>query len=891
MIYDFYPAGFSPDERFIEWTQTIHRKGYALLWVENPEAEPDRRRWTGCCECPCCVSLGQYGLVLDRLVSSDARKLVFGGVFTRRGYIFDTSPITLELNTGTFCFSVRAPKGTDAFEALDVGLRYIMPADPEVIPKRSAAFFLNRLLHYSGSGSFDVTLDPNALRDADKTFFKLPRERFESEICSRAGEPYILEPLDDARLVFSRCALSVCFDKTQEGYAAAQHDLYLSFGGSFKISEGRELLLGLYGMEYMNRCGEIMFCPGCSGFIGANTADGSGQTTSWARFRGDYFSSPESAPLYTPKNGVLSALETPAAEFLDFSPPVPFFPWRNSSVSENLNVTEADDIICRMRTEILGNDIKAAQMRASSILNGSETVAVTPAGLCIGVNGTSWSWLRVAQTSNEPLPNVGISGITPMGKQMLLQRDCFITLTSRREFEEFGCFDLSLDIDGWRIKISDEDFDETIFIIKYCEGCSIRDKLAGNTAFERLWNSAYSKSKEKENYRGFVELVTSAEFEGVVVLNARAFADGSVMQPEVYAAVTLTGEEYLTCVFAAVRRSRISMVGGKLSVMPSPIDALIAYDSDGVTQSGELDYVCKTVGLEAVIEGSRTVKFVSRTEILPKSLIGEQLSEPQCVVLLGRADIQNGVAVYRFMIESEVSYRTLHKPVEAIVISAASMISDNGIVRFTLGGSLSMTKDEECDLFSYDTLSFEGVRIICGNNSAYEDMSNFRLRADRSAAREGSVAETFGAVPEQYIRKSEAASPDDLGFASITAPVRQGEMSTGWNGLIHRVALGDQGSLGAGLPLEFEFISAWNKGEYYFGVRLGGVFKERFSLQNILNIGFRSVSLTQNIKGTPVFKLNALTLKFLGLSVPPKSADLYLFGEGGKIGWYFGYAE
>ncbi|MBD5546057.1 MAG: hypothetical protein HDQ97_01410 [Lachnospiraceae bacterium] len=892
-MYEFYPEGFVPDDEFNKRAEMLRRRNFLLLWVENPEDNFKRWRWTGC-SCPGCISIGQYKLFLRRQRTSDSNEIKFNGMFMSGGIKFNTSEIVLSLSTGVMAFSISCPWGCNAFEALGAQIRYIMPADSEFAekgkPKKSAAEFSNTLLKYTGKSAFNITLDMNGLFDPKKTFISLPKEKFDSNLTDRAGDSYVLEPLNDAALVFARFAHSVCFDRKSRRQTTVRHDFYLSYSGSFRINDSREILPGLYGMEYMRGCDEITFCPGHSAFLGAEFPDyGNGAVTSWVSLRGDYYSMPESMPLYAPKNGILQTYETPAAVFSQPSKPVPFFPWSNTHISDNLNVNEADDVLYRVRCSVLAEDIEQTQLFSSE---NAEVTAVTPAGLCVGIDNSSWRWLGIAQTSAQPLPNVRINGITPEGKKKLLQKDCFIVITSKEEYLSFGSGDLSVSIDGWIIKLSEDEWNDSILIIKYCTGISVRDRLYDNPVFKRLLDSAYVGTLEKENFKGFIDAVSSERFEGVMLLNTLAEADKSKLSPEVYAAVAMTGEKYLNCAYAAIKRSKVDMINGNVNVALSQTDALIAYDSGGILQSDkDSDFTCKTVALEVIIQNSRVTSFTSRTEILPKRLLGERLSQPECIALLGRAEIENGIAVYRFSPENDVRYIPQSKPVEAVVISGVSMSAGNEQSRFILSGSLALTCEEKCDIFSFDELGFEGAAIVCNSENAYEELSGLRLCLDRSKAREGSVVEVFGACAEQYIGNSAAKSPEELGFLSITTPVRQGEIGTGWNGIIQRLALGKSGGLGADSPLYFDFICAWKDGKYYFGIQLRGVFSKQFTLQNLLNVGFQSVSLIKSEKGAPMFKLNSLTLKILGLSVPPKSADLFIFGDRGKVGWFFGYSE
>lgn len=833
---------------------------------------------------PKCVSVGRYRLFLESEISRDNEKILLKGSFAHDGYVFETSEIALNRSSGAFSFSIRAEKGVDAFKALGAEIRYIAPSEK---PGRSADFFANTFLHCTDGAEFSAALDPNALWDVSKTFVKLPNSRFVSELTDRVGEPYVLEPLPDAALVFARSARAVC---TEDGKKrTARHDFYLSFSGGFSVIGGREILLGLYGMEYFAKCDRIAFQAGCSAFLGADFSDEyeNGASTSWLSLTGDYYSAPESMPLYAPKDGVLQPFETPAACFSVFTEPVPFFPWRNARISDDLNADAADDTLYRRRRAVLDGAVEDSQLCRS---DEDETVAVTPSGLCAGVSGIVWNWLGIAQTSDEPLPNIRIRGVTPSGKKRLLQKDCFIALTSADEYREFGCGDISLELDGWKAELTEENWNGAILIIKLCRGFSVKDKLSGGAVFERLWNRAHVKGAAKENYRGFIETVTDERFEGVLLLNVRAYADESRLSPEVVAAVRMTGAEYLDGVYAAIRRGEVDMTSGSLRVLPSQIDALIAYSSEGLSDCVG-DYACKTVGLETVIQSSRVVSFTSRTELLPKSLLGERLTNPQRVTLIGRAEVQNGTAVYRFSTERGVSLFPESKPVEEIAINDACMSAENERSRFTLKGSLRFTNAAECDIFSYDELVFDGAAIVFGKDAALENWDNLRLLTSRSEPREGSLAETFGVFPREFIVSSAASSPDVLGYSSITAPARQSEMSADWSGLVFRVQLGGSGALGADSPLFFDLICAWKNGGYYFGVRTDGAFSRRFSVQNLLSVGFRSISLVKPENKPPCFKLNSLTLKILGLPMPPKSADLYLFGDGGKVGWFFGYAE
>ncbi len=890
-MYIFFPKGFTPDESVRKQAERLCGCDNALLWIEDPDGFPDNGKYVSAV-CPGCLAIGGYRLYLSEMVSSDTAGASFKGSFMHRNTRFATSEIRLDAESGTFTFSITSTESVDAFEALGAGIRYIMPDDLQTNSKfgRSSAYFINQVLKYTGNKEFNVTLCPSALFDTKKTFITIPDESFSSNLTDLMKNAHKLRPKENASLVFARYASSVYRDSKTKKQNTAGYNVYLTFNGSFAVENAKnpaELLFGLYGMEYMRGCDKVIFCPGYSAFLGDDFPDGDGQTTAWVSLCGDYFSCPESMPLYAPKDGILQIYESPAAVFANYSQPVPFFPWTNARFSENLDVANADNILYKQRERILSGNIKNAQLNSSG---DGEIVAVTPTGLCAGIDGTAWNWLGIAQTSDEPFPNIKICGITPEAKEKLLQKDCFIVISSKEEYKKFGTGEITIAADGWRTTISENNWDDAILIIKYNTGISVREKLAGNKKFEELLNGAYENAKEKESYAGFLETVSSERFEGIMLLNARAYPDYDKLSPDVGGVVSMTRAEYLKCVYAAVSRSRVDMPDGALKIMRSQTDALIVYDSEGIVQS-QSDYTCKTAGVEAVIKDSRMESFSSRTEILPKTLLGERMNDPQRLVMLGRSEVLNDVTVYRFVFENSVRYIPVEKPVEAVSITNVSMTASNGKSRFTLSGNIAFANEKECDIFSYDELAFEGDAIVSESDTAYEDLSALSFCAERSKTRENSVVGAFGMAPLQYVSNSAKASPDELGFSSITAPVLQGEISVGWNGIIHRVSIGNSGELGANSPLYFDLIFAWSDGKYYFGTRMGDVFSREFSLQNLLNVGFKSVSLTKPADKPPIFKLNSLTLKMLGLSVPRKSADLFIFGEGGKTGWFFGYSE
>lgn len=953
-MYEFYPEGFVPDEAFyrqVKLFRQYHRETF--VWIENPADGFRQWRWISA-NLPGCLELGAYKIYLTELSGRAEQALTIRGGFERCGTRFHTSEIVLSTESGVLQFRINGGGETEMFAALDAKIAYVMPAGRQFAEDagemkadgrtddrsmKSAALLSDNLLYYKGGADFAVTLSPAQLWDGSRTYIALPAEEYAGTMTDRLGRAYTLVPAQDASLVFARMAGSVYYDGTAKQYRTGQQEFYLTFQGGFRLRNGGEILLGLYGMEYMAECDMVTFRPGHAAFLIGEDAWDDGATTAWMSLTGAYYSMPEGAPLYAVKDGILQPCETPVAVFDTPTEAFPCFPWKNAHFSERLKVNEVDDLLYRKRYAILAEGIRKAQslrqgereettekpglrhrdaaataeaqsLRHADVgeiswMQGTEggevrsaqdteagMVAVTPEGLCVGMEQSAWRWLGIAQNSDCFLPDVRIYDITPAGKEKLLSKDCFVVITSREEYAAFGSGEIALAAEGWRVSLKPEEWNDAILIIKYGQQLSVREKLSGNAVLEELINRAYRKSEIKEAYREFISLVSDRQFQGVLLLHTRAWAERDKVQPEVWGALAMTGEDSLDCVYAAVKRSRVVVEENQIRVMPSRMDMLIAYESEGIL-AAETDCgcTCRTVGLHVKLRSSHVTDFSSRTELLPKSLLGERLVSPAGAVLSGRLELQNGVAVYRFLLEGPVTYACCHKPVETIEIESASMAARDGENHIRLGGRLHMAQMEECDIFSYDALAFDGLEIITEGCRGREDSADLRLYQQRSTARQDSLAAAFGAVPQRYLVNHSAATPDGLGFSSVTTPVQQGEISAGWNGVVHRFRLGSSGALGADQALYFDFIAAWKEGNFYFGVCPGGAFAREFSLQNLLGVGFQSISLVQAENQKPLFRLNSLSLKLLGLSVPPKSADLYLFGDQGRTGWYFGYAE
>lgn len=893
----FFPEDFKPDEQFEHSLAEYQaRVSASLVWIENPGDDYKFWRCASVGASGGSIRLGKYAVSLWKVISKDENKIVYDGGFSCGGEVFSVSDITLDLADapGTLSFTFTYEGGKDVFDALDAGIKYVMPLPEktaETVRRGFASIMASRVLSYAGNAVFSARVDPCALFDIDKTNIRLPGLAYDSCFSSATGAGHKLTPKEDAALVFERSAVSVAFDTGKKRRTSAARTYYLGFSGTFGTNEA-ELLTGLFGSEFVRNADTITFIPHKNAFLEQDTAVAENDaSTAWLSVRGSYYSLAESAPLYKLDNSYLRPYSTPAALFTELSPAFPAMPWRASSFFDVEEAESAEQLLYQTRYGLLTDGIDTVVFDA----NSPEMTLVTPNGLCIGADEETeiWKWLGIAQTSADALPDIRLNGLSGEARIALMNKECLIVLSSVEEFSEFAQGEIKFEIDGWQLQLSQDAWRENAaVIIKYNTSMVLTDDSDVNHVLGNVLEDAYNGGGGvNPGYEEFARAVTDPSFEGILILNAKASTKD--LPAEVKAIAGTIDPELLRAAYIVIDHSRISIENGAVCFSPTPISGLIAYKADEITDNPDgKEYLFKTVKLDVLFENSHVADFSCRSELLPTTLMGEALQSPACLILSGRLEESAGVSVYRFALEDEVKYAAADSVVDSITVRAVNLSADSTRSVFRLTADAAFMKDANCDVFSYERLYLNGIDLIMEDGKdIYADYSGLTISGADSETREGSLAEMFGSSVTQYLLTQGSKSPDELGFNSITSPVKQGSMDAGWNGIIHKIALGGSGALGDNGLLDFEFITAWKGKNCYIGIRLSGIFQKSFSIQGIIQLGFTSMELKANTDGSFCFQLHNLAAKAFGLSFPQRSADLYVFGEHGKTGWYLGYAE
>jgi hypothetical protein len=234
-------------------------------------------------------------------------------------------------------------------------------------------------------------------------------------------------------------------------------------------------------------------------------------------------------------------------------------------------------------------------------------------------------------------------------------------------------------------------------------------------------------------------------------------------------------------------------------------------------------------------------------------------------------------------------------------------VGDDGYLRFgnlSVDMSFSLGDPQNTTVFRLNdgALSFDLANSVARPNAL---VRRFPVRLANLIA----TPDPKLASPPQGAGSAAAATPESMGFVSVSAPIDQGLLTQPWYGLNYTIDLGTLGALAGSASIALSVLAAWSPGpagsvpSVYVGVKLPGT-REAFGvslpLQGILKLGFRSIEfLVDNEVGKPrtyTLRLRDFALRLLGLSFPPGHNDIVLFGNpdqsaADKVGWYAAYSK
>ncbi len=930
----FVPQDFEKTNKFSnELAEYLKRKNACYLWISNPW-EP-YTAWN-------CASLyrtgniciGRYRLCFGSVLSKSDTEVVFSGSFYCGEEKLGCQSFSLDLTSPDGVLTFSFCSDGDVLRKLGVNIQYLMPWDKPIEQEEiqeeelwgeqgesqschSLSILSSQPFSYWGKAAFRARLSLCQITNPHVSYILLPKEELACHFLTVDKEEAVCIPENGASLVFERTARQCYQEGKKESLGA--WDYYLSVQGDFHC-ESKGIVMGLHGGEYVKHDNSLRFVSGQDALLLDKDISYEGSqraTTAWLRVQGLYYSSPSSSLLYKMQNGALHPYHPLAAAYEEYSPPFPYMPWKNTILESKEEGIRGENLLYEKRYKSLFQnplnhmskihsankasiDIKsAAQAIGDNLVNSADyrnnsEVAIAANGLCVGINTDTdeWDWVGIGNISGGGLPDVRLKNITPRGRQALLNKDCLIAVFSGEEFKElWETGSISMGLDGWKIEFLTEQWskkDNKIFLVKYTKNVSIREKLCGNEVFDRVIKSAYEgDQKIRRGYERLMKIIDDREFQGVLMINGVAKAPDN--SPEV--SIMISSIKQLPAAYIMMENGKAFVEDGRIKTEASAVSSFVHYEKaleqEMETPMAEDKGKLETVEVSVIFQNSKVVDFYSKSELHIQKILGESIGN-SCIVINGVYEKVSGQGSYRFFPASEVEWTIGGSIVNRIAMKNMQIHAESGCSAFSVSGTLEFENCPKGDLFSLEQLWFEELFWrLDQENFVTEDASLVKIQAGNCIVREKSFACQFGAYPEKLMI-GRTGSPDDIGYRSITAPVDQAVPEGKWNGILWNIQAGTRGKLGGELPVSIQLIMAWTGKSVYVGVREKDL--DAISVSGILGIGFGGMEISKSQEQQNFqIKMCNIGVKFLNFTVPPKSADLYIIGEKGKLGWYMSY--
>lgn len=910
----FVPHDFEKTNEFSnDLAEYLKRKNADYLWISNPW-EP-YTAWN-------CASLfgtgniciGKYRLCFGSVLSKSDTEVVFSGSFFCQEEKLDCGSFSLDLTSPEGVLTFSFCSDGDVLGKLGVSIQYLMPWDKPVEQEEeewekqweeqeesqrchSLSILSSQPFSYWGKAAFQARLSFCQITNPQVSYILLPKEKLVCHFLTVDKEEAVCIPQNGARLVFERTAGRCYLEGKKESLGA--WDYYLGVQGDFSCNSGG-IVMGLHGGEYVKHDNFLRFVSGQDALLldqDVSYEGGQKATTAWLSVQGSYYSSPSGSPLYKMQNGALRLYHPLAAVYEDYSPPFPYMPWKNTAPESEEEGIRGENLLYKKRYKSLfENNLNSMTKKYSADYHNNSEIAIAANGLCVGVNPDTdeWDWVGIGNLSGGGLPDVRLKNITPEGRQALLNKDCLIAVFSGEVFKELWEADsICMILDGWEMKFLTEQWskeDNKIFLIKYTKNISIREKLCGNEVFDRVIKSAYEgDQKIRRGYEDLIQIIDNREFQGVLMINGVAKAKDN--SPEI--SIMMSALKELPAAYIVMGNGKAYVENGSIKTEASAVSSFVHYEKaqrqEIETQRSGDKGKLETVEVSVTFQNSKVVDFHSKSELHIQKILGENIGN-SCIVLNGVYEKVSGQGSYRFFPASEMEWNITDSMVNRIAMKNMQMYVENGCGAFLVSGTLELENCPKGDLFSLEQLWFEELRWqLDTENFVTEDACDVKIQAENCILRENSFARQFGACTQKLLIGC-IGSPDDMGYRSITAPIDQAVLEGKWNGILWNIQAGTRGKLGGELPVSIQLIMAWAGKSVYVGVREKDL--DAISVSGILGIGFGGMEINKNQEQEQrsfQIKMCNIGVKFLNFTVPPKSADLYIFGENGKLGWYMSY--
>ena len=955
----FIPDGFIADDPLMDnLVYILDRIGCgSIIWIKGLTADPEysfikfinQNNNDEILVKECDISVGEYTLAFaqnTKVLYKDG-KITFAASAGRsvltmaKGDIgFNAVSAHLDLTgelAGSIVFSLSKTSGL--LDALNPGFEYAIDS--------------GRYIHYplfkkGQAASVSAVVNPCSPLNERATFFTLETEApLVTNFNSIFGHEVAISPAEERNLVFEQ-KVDTLYIGPCGRYSIAGGDgtIMLDFGGReyFTYKKGGDSII--FHPHYASSIA-VRGMPERSGKPARNDAF----TAAWAELpAGTKHTRINKSPANTFEKGGLNANETTLEDCLT----VPVVPYCGIGVALQKKFIETmDKGISNLRNnEIIlkgaGHEERAAQKGTATCSNG----------LMHKINAWDRLYLANTNTAQSEDPNVYISGHCESLKNILNQQDIFIYYTEPdiSDSSSDEAITKALFVDECRVETGAFDFvlkepvngagtgsgsswrssgtTRTAFLFKRRHtGNSILELMNGNGQSHRnhaVFQAAYRRALDgngnpRKGFEHFINTINDPGFEGTIILNCPVQAKS--IPDKLSLIVDSMDPEKIYAHHLILPLGELSSEQGVCRMSRSPVFSVALYEPDSMIVNAEETDEAGFVTNNAVIcmkngaasEDAGVDMIYCACELMVNRLFGsscgvEGAKSGNCMLLDGVYQSGGGLHNYSFTLRNPVSYRLDSSAISSLSVESVQYSFDTkGMTgTFTLSGKLDFINPDGCDLFSYGSsgqdgvegLAYHGLQIAIGSDmrlSVLYDSISFDIKD--SAIRPNSFKDRFVCEFEKMVSGNGGATPESMGYGSITCPVKQGKLSGSWYGLVWKIHLGDFGSEQKGVPLDIRLLTAWSPGGesggpmLFIGMQLPmGLNTEGLDIMGILNLGFNSIELIardneENGKRDYILQLHHFALKLLGISLPPGSNDIFIFSDGESLGWYAGYLK
>jgi hypothetical protein len=949
--YLFCPAALEPEavlDAFVQngiaylkcWNTRL-----LFLWVSNPEThfshwkihklEANAGRQS--------LAFDSYRLRVERWSQISVQDEVFHFLFPASpGYSFSSPDICLAGNTSELCLDTMGEKcGTFSgrllvletennrvMEKLNAGIYFSRILQEETWKARQCGFVskaYNPVLYPQGALSIDFLLTPQSLYHSDKTRFHLPDNVYDTNFSTNTGKTISVKAGADAALVFQQHPILIY--ENQQKQTKARTRLYLGIQGEFQIvGADTKLLCGMIGTETVsfNDPGKIQFQSSMPAVYPYE--DAALGTTSWLGSTGGgaYYCQPQRTVLYaTLSKQEFRYLDVPMSNFQQEIPPIPMLPFRGLVVGETNDFLTLEEGLYQKRKTVL------TESRSNrSLFLGEATTAVTPQGIMVEVAAdASYHWIGLANLEDAAVdsgnvPDMRFTQVDSTLKQKFQQKELLYVIDTPEEFEKgkpSEGFQFSIEGVGFSLLPKDwrtQEESPTMVIIQYSATKSMEETLSDNATLQRVLANAYDEDNEvKDEYRDFVEVVQDSEFQGILALNV--YVSLEEMPEEVRFLMNGINQELFFAPYLIIRTGGVACDEQKQAVLKrSMISGLVDYavEEKLVYQNVPPDYDYLTTSIRIQIQDNHLISFRSSSELLLNRLfeakaVAVENGAGNCLVLQGCMVGKDDSRTYQYHLAQSVLYELSGSAIANICIQKVDLlVGQQGSGCFSLAGVLTCHELEGADLFGYggseeqDGLLFSQLNLNMERETSAAPAQYFMdydlLSLDRAASvlREKSFPKRFAVHLDEILVERAGESPEQKGYTSINAPIKQAVPQEKYQGFLWSISLGSLGKLSGTEGITLQLITAfWADAEggtsYYVGCRIPALLSAtQLKLQGIFNMGFQSVSLERS-GDDYLFKLHNFHVELLGASFPQDKNDVYVFSDGEHVGWYGAYQE